>query len=259
MRLYLISLLLTCTLVGPANAQSAPDVGSKPTIVLVHGAFAGSSSWNGVIGELARDGYPVTAAAVPLRSLKGDAQYVSSLVTSIAGPVVLVGHSYGGEVISVAAADLSNVKALVFVSGFAPDIGESASSLSARFPTGTLGSTLAPPVKLADGSADLYILQSQYRKQFAADVRKADAVQMAVTQRPIAESALAEPAQANAWRRLPSWFVWGSLDQNIPAALSKFMADRASAREAVEIQGASHVVMISHPRDVAAMIKRAAK
>ena len=179
MRLYLISLLLTCTLAGPANAQSAPDVGSKPTIVLVHGAFAGSSSWNGVIGELARDGYPVTAAAVPLRSLKGDAQYVSSLVTSIAGPVVLVGHSYGGEVISVAAADLSNVKALVFVSGFAPDIGESASSLSARFPTGTLGSTLAPPVKLADGSADLYILQSHYRKQFAADVRKADAVQMA--------------------------------------------------------------------------------
>ena len=259
MRLYLAALLLTCTLAGPAEAQSAPSQGSKPTIVLVHGAFAGSSSWNGVISELARDGYPVVAAAVPLRSLKGDAQYVSSLVASVTGPVVLVGHSYGGEVISVAAAERPNVKSLVFVAGFAPEIGESASSLSSRFPTGTLGSALAPPVKLADGGADLYILQSHYRKQFAADVPEADATRMAVTQRPIAESALAEPAEAMAWRQLPSWFVWGSLDYNIPAALSKFMADRAAAREAVEIPGASHVVMISHPHDITEMIKRAAK
>jgi pimeloyl-ACP methyl ester carboxylesterase len=232
---------------------------THPTIVLVHGAFAGSSSWNGVIDELTRNDYPVVAVAVPLRGLESDAQYVASLLASINGPVVLVGHSYGGEVISVAAADQPSVKALVFVAGFAPEVGESAASLGERFPTGTLGPTLAPPVKLTNGDADLYIQQKLYWEQFAADVPKADAVRMAVTQRPVAQSALGEKAKKLAWRKLPSWFVWGSEDRNIPAQLSKFMADRANAREAIEIPGASHVVMISHPQKVAAVIERAAK
>ena len=255
---FLATLLVTCALVSPVNAQLAPNQSGKPTIVLVHGAFADSSSWNGVIDKLSRDGYPVVAAAVPLRSLEGDAQYVSSLVAGISGPVVLVGHSYGGGVISVAAADQPSVKALVFVSGFAPDIGESAASLGARFPTGTLGPTLAPPVKLADGSADLYIMQARYHDQFAADVPEAEATRMAVAQRPIAQSALGEPAKAQSWRKIPSWFVWGSLDRNIPAALHKFMAKRAGAREAIGVPEASHVVMISHAKEVAAMIERAA-
>lgn len=257
MRAFSIALAIGCTFIAAQPAQ--PRTASpKPTIVLVHGAFAGSSSWNGVIGTLSRDGYTVVAAAVPLRSLKGDADYVSSLVASIPGPVVLVGHSYGGEVISVAAAGRPNVKALVFVSGLAPEVGESAASLGARFPTGTLGETLAPPVPLSDGSADVYILQARYWKQFAADVPQADAVGMAATQRPIVQAALAEPAAALSWRTLPSWFVWGEQDRNIPAALHAFMAKRAHAREAVQVPGASHVVMISHPALVAAMIERAA-
>lgn len=257
MRVRIAAFALTCLLVGPVAAQ-APAQHAKPTIILVHGAFAGSSSWNGVISDLARDGYPVVAAAVPLRSLKGDADYVASLVASVPGPVVLAGHSYGGEVISVAASGHSNVKALVFVSGLAPDVGESAQSLGARFPTGTLAETLAPPVRLTDGGSDIYILQARYRTQFAADVPGAEAVQMAATQRPIVQSALAEPAAAQSWRTTASWFVWGQLDRNIPAALHAFMAHRANAREAVEVPGASHVVMISHPHVVAAMIERAA-
>ncbi|QYE33292.1 alpha/beta hydrolase (plasmid) [Polymorphobacter sp. PAMC 29334] len=249
------------TLLSPFAVALAADLvaGAKPTIVLVHGAFAGSSSWNGVVSDLQRDGYPVVAAANPLRSVKGDAAYVAHLLAKISGPVVLVGHSYGGEVISVAAASQSNVKALVFVAGYAPEVGESAASLSTKYPTGTLTETLAPPVPLADGSKDLYIEQPRYWKQFAADVPQAEAVEMAVTQRPVTEAALAEPVAARSWQKVPSWFVWGALDRNIPAALHAYMAKRAKARESVEIAGASHVVMISHSHEVSAMIERAAE
>ena len=259
MRRVLAGIGLWFALSNAANARSESPASGKPTIVLVHGAFAESSSWNGVIGELVRDGYPVIAAAVPLRSLEGDAQYVANLTASVPGSVVLVGHSYGGAVISVAAASQSNVRALVFVAGFALDVGESAASRGARFPMGTLGPTLGPPVKLADGSADLYILQGKYWKQFASDVPQADASVMAVTQRPIAQAALGEQAGAKSWDRLPSWFVWGAADHNIPSDLQRFMARRANARQAIEIPGASHVVMITHARQVAAIIERAAK
>ena len=258
-------LLLTASLIALASAPTAllaqpgeREVSPKPTIVLVHGAFAGSSSWNGVVAKLAKDGYPVIAAANPLRSVRGDAAYVADLVQSLPGPVVLVGHSYGGEVISVAAAGKANVKALVFVAGYAPEVGESAASLSERFPTGTLGQTLAPPIDLSDGSKDLYIDQPRYWKQFAADVPEADAIGMAATQRPVTQAALAEPVAALSWRSVPSWFMWGSLDRNIPAALHAFMAKRAKAREAIEVPGASHVVMVSHANAVAALIERAA-
>jgi pimeloyl-ACP methyl ester carboxylesterase len=228
------------------------------TIVLVHGAFAGSSSWNPVIAKLVDGGYPVIAVANPLRTLKGDADYVARVVASIPGPVVLVGHSYGGEVIAMAAVGASNVKSLVFVAGLAPEVGESAASLGEKFPTGTLGETLAPPVLQADGLHDVYILQSKYWSQFAADVPQADAVKMAATQRPVPSETLAEGAGPGAWKTLPSWFIWGSADKNIPAALHAFMAKRAGAKEAVEVKGASHVVMLSHPEKVAAMIERAA-
>lgn len=246
----------TALLAAPREQQASP---AKPTIVLVHGAFAGSSSWNGVITDLVRDGYKVIAAANPLRSVKGDAEYVANVVASVPGPVVLVGHSYGGEVISVAAAGRPNVKALVFVAGFAPEIGESAASLGEKFPTGTLGQTLAPPVALSDGGKDLYIDQARYWKQFAADVPQTDAVGMAATQRPITQSALGEPVAALSWQQVPSWFVWGALDRNIPAALHAFMAKRAKAKEAIEVPGASHVVMVSHPDKVAGVIQRAAE
>jgi pimeloyl-ACP methyl ester carboxylesterase len=240
---------------GPARAA---EPASATTIVLVHGAFAGSSSWNPVIAKLAKDGSPVIAAANPLRSLKTDADYVARIVASVHGPVILVGHSYGGEVISMAAYGADNVKGLVFVSGLAPEAGESAASLGERFPTGTLAQALGPPVPQADGARDLYIVQAKYWSQFAADVPEAAAIEMAATQRPVTEGALQEPAGPGAWKTLPSWFIWGQADRNIPSALHAFMAHRAGAKEAVEIKGASHVVMLSHASDVAAMIERAA-
>ena len=160
--------------------------------------------------------------------------------------------------ISVAAAGRANVKALVVVAGLAPEVGESAVSLGERFPTGTLGETLTAPVPLADGSTDLYIQTERYPAQSASDVPKAAAAQMAATQRPVTQAALAEPAGALSWKTVPSWFIWGSADRNIPRALHAFMAQRAKARKALKIKGASHVVMISHADDVAQMIEQAA-
>ncbi|MDI3358601.1 MULTISPECIES: alpha/beta fold hydrolase [unclassified Pseudomonas] len=239
---------------GIAHAADA-----KPTIVLVHGAFADSSSWNGVIKILEKDGYPVIAASNPLRSLKGDAQSVAELLASIKTPVVLVGHSYGGPVISEAAYGQSNVKSLVYVAGVAPEAGESTADLSGKFPGGTLGPTLAPPVELADGNKDLYIQQDKFHAQFAADVPAAEAKLMAATQRPVTAEALNEKSTEPAWKTVPSYFVYGDLDKNIPAQAQVFMAERAHAKEIVKVKGGSHVVMISNPEIVANLIEKAAK
>jgi pimeloyl-ACP methyl ester carboxylesterase len=231
---------------------------NKPTVVLVHGAFAESSSWNRVSTKLLTKGYPVVAIANPLRSVKGDASYLASLLDAIPGPIILVGHSYGGTVITVAATGKSNVKALVYVSGLAPDLGETASGLVGKFPGSTLGPTLAPPVILPDGGKDLYILQEKFHAQFAADLPANEAKLMAVTQRPIPEAAFNEPAGAPAWKSIPSWFLYGSLDKNVPPAVHAFMAERAGAKETVEIKGSSHVVMMSHPDALVKMIDEAA-
>lgn len=160
-------LAITTALATTCLAHAA-DV--KPTVVLVHGAFADSSSWNGVVKILEKDGYPVIAAANPLRGVASDAQSVASIVKSVKTPVVLVGHSYGGAVISDAAYGSQNVKALVYVAAFTPEKGETAAELSGRFPGGTLASALAAPVDLADGGKDLYIQQDKFHDQFAADV-----------------------------------------------------------------------------------------
>jgi pimeloyl-ACP methyl ester carboxylesterase len=230
--------------------------GSQPTVVLVHGAFAESASWNDVIRRLQDQGYTVIAAANPLRSVAGDAEFVASILESIQGPVVLVGHSYGGCVITNAARD--NVKALVYVAGFAPEEGESAFELSARFPGSTLGETLWT-VPLSDGSTDLYIRQEEYHQQFAEDVPAEQTALMAVGQRPVRDVALNEVSGPPAWRSIPSCFVFGELDKNIPAAVHRFMAERAQGREVVEIEGASHAVGVSHPQEVADVILRALK
>ncbi|MEJ1170083.1 alpha/beta fold hydrolase [Variovorax sp. CCNWLW235] len=230
----------------------------KPTVVLVHGAFADSSSWDGVVRGLQARHYPVVAAANPLRGPKSDAAAVASVVDSIKGPVVLVGHSYGGSVISAAASGKTNVKALVFVAAFAPDAGETALGLTGKFPGSTLGPTLAPPVPLADGGKDLYIQQDKFPAQFAADVPVGKARLMAVGQRPIAEAALNEPSEAPSWKSVPSWFVYGSGDKNIPPAALSFMAERAKSVKTVVVKGASHVVMTSHPDAVAKLIAEAA-
>ncbi|TIS73285.1 MAG: alpha/beta hydrolase, partial [Mesorhizobium sp.] len=168
-----LALVYACCVSDSATGQAA-DQQVKPTIVLVHGAFAESSSWNGVIAELERDGFRTIAAANPLRGVASDAAAVSALIGSIHGPVVLVGHSYGGPVITEAAKGKGDVKALVFVAGFAPDKGESSLTLSGQFPGSTLGEALLP-VKRPDGGQDLYIQPEKFHEQFAADIPAAQA------------------------------------------------------------------------------------
>ncbi|WP_296002263.1 alpha/beta hydrolase [Rugamonas sp.] len=254
-RLLQSSLVVT---LGLGAAQAAEPV-AKPTVILVHGAFADSSSWDGVTAKLRKDGYPVIGAANPLRSVKGDADYIASIVKSVPGPVILVGHSYGGSVITAAVQYSSNVKALVYVAAFAPETGETAAGLSGKFPGGTLGPTLLAPVKLADGESDLYIQQDKFYSQFAADLPEAQAQLMAAGQRPVTIKALNEGAPAApAWKYLPSYFIYGSADKNIPAAAIEFMAKRAAAKKVVAVDGASHVVMTSHPTEVAELIESAA-
>lgn len=238
------------------SSIAASEQPAKPTIVLVHGAFADASSWNGVIAVLKKDGYSVVAVANPLRGVKSDARYVDDILNSIQPSVVLVGHSYGGSVISGVRA--SNVKALVYVAAFAPEIGETAAGLSGKFPGSTLGSALAAPVTLVDGGKDLYIQQDRFHEQFAADVSAADAVSMAAGQRPITEAALNEPASTAAWKTIPSWFIYGDADRNIPAQALAFMAERAKSKQTEVVRGGSHVVMTSNPKAVAKMIERAA-
>ena len=247
---------LAASAVALATAAQAAD--SKPTIVLVHGAFAESSSWNGVIADLARDGYPVIAVANPLRSVAVDAAAVAAVVASVKGPVVLVGHSYAGTVISAAADPGTNVKALVYVSAFEPDVGESSLGLTGRFPGSTLGPALGTAVNLPGGGQDLYVRQDLFPAQFGADLPVADARVMAAEQRPVTAAALAELSVKAAWKGIPSWVIYGSEDRNIPPAAQAFMAERAKARKTVVVPGASHLVMVSHPDTVAALIEEAA-
>ncbi len=230
----------------------------KPTVILVHGAFAESSSWDGVVPDLTANGHRVIAFANPLRSVAGDAALLSDLVRSVQGPVVLAAHSYGGAVITNVDADAGDVIALVYVAGFALEAGESCGDASALAPGSTLGETLVP-VPLADGGTDMYIDQGKFHAQFAADLPSERAALMAVGQRPITEGALFEPSGASPlWRSVPSWFVYGELDRNIPAGAHAVMAERAQARGETVLAGASHVVGISHPDEVGAMILAAA-
>jgi pimeloyl-ACP methyl ester carboxylesterase len=247
---------LSGLLLGAAPAALAQS--QKPTIVLVHGAFADSSSWFGVIPILEKDGYHVIAASNPLRSVKSDADGVHALLATIKTPVVLVGHSYGGMVISNAANDAPNVKALVYVAAFAPEQGESAAGLDSKYPGSLLGGALAEPVALPGGGHDLYVLQAKFHDAFAPDLPEAPAHVAGVTQRPITDIAFGEPASAPAWKTIPSWFVYGDHDTAIPPQLHAWMASRAHARETVVVPGASHVVMISHPDVVAKVIEDAA-
>ncbi|TGU99552.1 alpha/beta hydrolase [Mesorhizobium sp. M00.F.Ca.ET.151.01.1.1] len=259
MKKLLAGLTIAMAVFGNAYAQSGKPASEKPTIVLVHGAFADASSWNGVVKILEKDGYSVVAAANPLRGVASDAQYVADIVSGIASPVVLVGHSYGGSVVSEAAEGHANVKALVYVAAFAPDVGETAAGLSGKFPGSTLGPTLAPPVPLSGGGKDLYIQQDKFRDQFAADVSVAEAKLMAAGQRPITEAALNEAQTAAAWKKIPNWFIYGGGDKNIPPEALAFMAARAHSRDTVVVKGASHVVMVSNPEPVARLIEKAAK
>ncbi|WP_127502299.1 alpha/beta fold hydrolase [Actinoplanes solisilvae] len=229
----------------------------RPTVVLVHGAFADSTSWNGLITLLRTEGFPTIAMANPLRGVAHDAAHLRALLETISGDIVLVGHSYGGLVISEAADGNAQVKSLVFIGAFAALPGESAADLSGKFPGGTLGETLIP-VALPDGATDLYIAQDKYHSQFAADSPTEVAAVMAVTQRPITESALNEPARHASWRSKPSWFLFGSEDKNIPVESHRFMAERANSRGTVELAGGSHTVGIPESAQVVELIREAA-
>nr|WP_033838980.1 alpha/beta hydrolase [Mesorhizobium loti] len=243
-------------LLAPMATEAAS---TKPTIVLVHGAMADSSSWDAVIPILSRDGYTVVAVADPLRSVSGDAAAVASVIENIDGPVVLVGHSYGGAVITNAALTSKSVKALVYVAAFAPDKGESAFALIGKFPGSELGAALAKPVTLADGGHQLSVDPAKFAGPFAADLPKKQVALMAVTQRPVTEAALKEASGEAAWKILPSYFVYGAADKSLPPALHDFMAKRAHARDVMVVPGASHVVMLSHPAKVAEVIEEAAR
>jgi pimeloyl-ACP methyl ester carboxylesterase len=250
----MLVLASSLALVSSADAQ---DAASRPTIVLVHGAFAESSSWNSVIEQLKGDGYTVVAVANPLRGVASDAAAISPIIRSLQGPVVLVGHSYGGPVITEAANGATNVKALVYVAAFAPDVGESSLSLSSQYPGSTLGGALQA-IRRSDGAQDLYIDPAKFHEQFAADVSEPQADLMAATQRPVTDIALAEPSGIPSWKHIPSYSIYGSADRNIPPAVMKFMADRAHSVKTIVLEGASHALMVSHPTEVTALIEEAA-
>lgn len=229
----------------------------SPTVVLVHGAFAESASWNGVVSRLLDEDVPVIAAPNHLRSVRTDAENVRRMVDSVGGPVLLVGHSYGGSVITAAAAGDDAVRGLVYVAAFAPQAGETALGLTGLYPGSTLGDTVRP-IPLGDGTNDLIVDRDIFPNQFAGDVPLADARLAGATQRPIHDVALDDAQDGTpAWESLPSWFVFGSSDKNIPVEAHRFMAQRAGSRETVEVEGASHVVMVSHPDKVARLILNA--
>ncbi|MEU9335549.1 alpha/beta hydrolase [Streptomyces sp. NPDC048290] len=255
------------TAVGAPSALAATAGGegmeaeraTKPTVVLVHGAFADASGWNAVVKRLTEAGFPVVAPPNPLRGVLNDSAQIASVLKSIKGPIILAGHSYGGAVISQAAAGNSNVKALIYVSAFMPDVGESPAALSTRFAGSELGTALRPvPYTDAHGSGvDLYLKDDKFHEVFAADLPKAETRLMAVEQRPVAEAGFAQKATAAAWKSIPSWFVVARNDKAIAPDLERFEAQRAKSRT-VEVDS-SHVAMMSHPDVVTQQITDAAR
>jgi pimeloyl-ACP methyl ester carboxylesterase len=220
----------------------------RPTIVLVHGAFAESASWDGVVDRLRAEDCHVVAAANPLRGLASDAQSVSDLVRSIEGPVVLVAHSYGGAVISNVDRDAGDIVGLVYVNGFAPEPGENCFGLAAMFPGSMLGEETVRPVPRSDGTTDFYVAEDSFHDVFCQDVPASQAARMATTQRPATQEALVEPSGDHPlWKDVPSWFLIGEEDRIIPPDLQRYMAERARSQRTVAIEGASHALSVSRP------------
>ncbi len=239
---------------GSSQPVSAPR--AKPTIVIEHGAFANASGWTNVIRRLKRAGYPVLAPANPLRGVASDSAYLESVLATIRTPIVLVGHSYGGAVITNAAVGVSNVKVLVYIAAVAPDQGESQLDIFKRFPAARLGpaTILQRPFP---GGVDQYVKLEDFRDVFAADRTPAQAAVMAATQRPLALAAGTDKSGPPAWRTLPSWYLVAKHDHAINPAAERFMAKRIHAHT-VEVES-SHDVMVSHPAAVAKLILAAAR
>ncbi|MFJ7068559.1 alpha/beta fold hydrolase [Streptomyces sp. NPDC101115] len=229
-------------------------------MVLVHGAFADAASWNPVTERLQHQGHQVIAAANPLRGLTHDAAQVAARLAAIPGPVVLAGHSYGGAVITQAAATAPNVKALVYIAAFVPDTGEVLGELAARYPGSQLDAALTPvPVPGPDGATavDLYIRTDRYHDVFAQDVARHTTQVLAAGQRPLSASAFTDRVSGAAWRTLPSWNLISTQDRGIVPALQRFQATRARSRT-IEVP-TSHLPMHSRPDAVTALIRSAAR
>ncbi|MER7688414.1 alpha/beta hydrolase [Streptomyces sp. NPDC097610] len=233
---------------------------TTPTALLVHGAFADAASWSGVIAELQSHGIPVVAPPNPLRSLASDAAYIASVAAQIDGPVVLVGHSYGGAVITVAGT-AENVVGLVFVAAYVLEEGESLGELQGRFPDSPLGSSLKQATYPVEGGApavEVTIVPEAFPSVFAADVPAEVTKVLAVAQRPLAAGAFTETAGAAAWKTKPSWALVAAADQAINPEVERFGAKRAGAT-ILEVEGASHAVAVSRPKVVAELIRDAVR
>jgi pimeloyl-ACP methyl ester carboxylesterase len=248
---------------GVAGASGRPSGKAKPTIVLVHGAWADGSSWSDVIQRLQHDGYTVSAPPNPLRNLGTDAASIADLLSTIGGPIVLVGHSYGGAVITNAATGNPNVVALVFINAFAPDVGENVLALSAAQPGSSLAVAdpttvfkLVPYPDAPAGDIDLFVLPSVFPHAFANDLPAHKGAVLGATQRPLTLSAGGAPSGTPAWRTIPSWYLVGTADNVIPPAEQRIMARRANSHT-VEVR-ASHLSMISQPAAVTSLIEQAA-
>ncbi|MEV6165402.1 alpha/beta hydrolase [Streptomyces sp. NPDC052052] len=240
----------------PAAADDGANA-TRPTIVLVHGAFADASSWNGVIERLQRRGYTVMAPANPLRGLYSDSAYIASVLKTIKGPIVLAGHSYGGAVISTAAAGNHQVKSLIYINALMPDVGESGDSLSARFPSTPGTATNAVPYRTADGSGtDLYLKRDKVHQVFANCLSESQANLLAATQRPVATTAFSEKAKVAAWKEIPSWALVGRQDKTVSLQQQLFEAQRAHSHTQ-EIDSC-HVSLIARPDAVADLIVQGA-
>jgi pimeloyl-ACP methyl ester carboxylesterase len=230
--------------------------GSRPTVVLVHGAFADASSWNGVIERLQAEGVRVTAPANPLRGISHDSAYIGSLLGQIPGPVIAVGHSYGGAVITNAASGADNVVGLVYVAAFAPDEGERLGEIEDGSRDSVLNASLMPleyPTGEGEETAvEFAIDPEKLHDAFAADLPEEQTALIAATQRPVAESAFSEPNGVPAWKKLPSWAVVSTGDKAAGTDVVRSMAERAGAT-ITEAEG-SHVIMVSQPQVVAEVI-----
>ena len=233
---------------------------TTPTALLVHGAFADAGSWAGVVAELQNEGIPVIAPPNPLRGLAADAAYIASVAAQIDGPVVLVGHSYGGAVISVAGT-ADNVVGLVYVAAYVPEQGESLGELQGRFPLSPLVSNLKEwtyPVEGGEPAVEVTIQAEAFPGVFAADVPASVTKILAASQRPLATSVFTEPASAAAWQTKPSWALVAGANEAINPEVERFGAQRAGATT-VELEGASHAVAVSQPKEVAALIRDAVR
>lgn len=263
-RLALTVAVLSALTVVPTHAADDPGKapqGQQPTVVLLHGAFADGSSWNAVVQRLQHDGYHVIAPPNTLRGIPQDSTYLNSLLKTIKGPVVLVGHSYAGEVISQAAAGLDNVKALVYINAIMPDKGESFASLSSKFALAPLTTALKQvPFRNGDGTTgtDVYIQPDKLHATFAQDLSQQQTSIMASTQRPIAQSAFTDKLTEAAWRDKPVYVLVGKQDRAINPSLERYEAKRAHARKTVEIDS-SHVSLVSHPQAVTDLVVTAAQ